>query len=368
MLNLLKIDPMVLKEKFLMHIKIQHRFEPFSHEFGTECLLPYTSLSFQFFPTKIIIRDIFYKEPRIVGILTNNLIGPIEKFLVSCDLEKKILKMEGQSLHGFFRFHFQPLQNNNGFKIVSKKHPLNIQWNYEGSFQRIDEINIMNFYGKIKEVIEIPTLEKLFLGISKKQDWDLVKRRGSMEEILPFWFYFGQMFLNYPMKEEDSLFQQTLISIKNRDKLNILSNFTHSFKVGFKGMLVPTLLDEKYQGFTLPAIISETALALLTEGYKAIKMMFFQEDNETLQILPTLPPEFHHGRMINLQSIYGTIDIEWTKKTIRQMIFKCKKSANLSIIFQKRIRKYRLNKKIIDSHHSLSFEEGSTYYFDNFTK
>lgn len=349
-----------------MHINLQHKFEPFSHEFGSECLLPHTSLSFQVYPSKIIIKDIFNSVPQVIGILTNNLAAPIEKFLVSCDLEKGIIKVEGKSLDGFFRFFFLPLQGYKGFILKCVKSPQNFLWNYEGYLNREDKEDHMIFYGESINPYSFSPLEKLFLGISKKQDWDLVKRRSLMEEILPFWFYMGQMYPNYPADTGSSLFDRLICSIINRDKTNVIKNFKSFFKSGFDGILVPRLHDEDFQGFNLPAICSKTPFSVLASGYEAIRMMFFQGFNDAFHILPCLPPELHHGRLIHIQTQYGTIDLEWTKKTIRRMIFRCNQSCSLSFIFQKKIKQYRLNHQVHDSCCQHTFEEHSIYYFDNF--
>ena len=343
-----------------MKIKIAERFRPFSHIPGTTCVLPQTTLAFTIFPTKIIVRNLKYSDSKIINVLeTESLKGSIEKFLVTCDLEQSYISVEGYANKVFFKYRIIPCIDNT-FSLQSQKS--SIDWH---STEPIIPAVSKN---------KLPETERLHLGITKKLDWELVKRRLSLAEILPVWFYLGQQVPYEPISTENSLLSLCEKSIDLRNKNDLVDNFKNVFLAGFNGILSPRLTDEDFYGYTWPPICSESALSLLNYGAKLIRKMFFYALHENeFAILPLLPPEFHCGRILELKcGIFGKLDLEWTKKLIRRLIFKVEKTSILTFCFQKKIKYFRLTSKNqktsiqMNNEKPFLFEEGDVYYFDKF--
>ena len=99
-----------------------------------------------------------------------------------------------------------------------------------------------------------PHIERLSLGSHKWLDWEMVKRRGDLCDILPVWFRLGQMVprdgkMNFP---------------SDFDKLDVVPFLEMVFHAYFSGILVPRLFDEDHQGIFLEGKPIATApLALL---------------------------------------------------------------------------------------------------------
>lgn len=343
-----------------MIIKIAERFRPFSHVPGTTCVLPQTTLAFTIYPTKIFVRDLKYSDSEITNVIeTKTLNGSIEKFLIICDLEQSYISVEGFANKKFFRYRIMPSIDNK-FIIDCQKYP--IDWNYAEPVIAAKAIDVKH------------ESERLHLGVTKKLDWSLVKRRLSLAEILPVWFYLGQQVPDVPILNGDSLLSLCERSLDLRNKNEIVENFKNVFLAGFNGILSPRLTDEEFYGYACPPVCSESALSTLNYGAKLIRKMFFDTFQEKeFSILPLLSPEFHCGRILDLKcGIFGNLDLEWTKKLIRRMVFRVKKTSTLTFHFQKKIKSYRLtskNQKIstqMTTEKSFLFEEDDTYYFDKF--
>jgi hypothetical protein len=118
---------------------------------------------------------------------------------------------------------------------------------------------------------------------------------------------------------------------------------------------------------------------LLTKGAQLIKEMLVSvndklDDGKTVDILPCLLPELHAGRYCDVHlGPIGKLDLEWTKKQTRRIIFHSAKEQNLTFNFQKDLMSFRLR----DANSSVAtvktcgkphvFAVG-TYYLDNFER
>ncbi|MEX1012586.1 MAG: hypothetical protein WD595_06670 [Waddliaceae bacterium] len=251
-----------------MKISIVNRFKPFSHTPGVKLLLPGTDQFFQVYPEKIITGDTE---------IPLDIKGPVKNFTVEQDLEKGSIRVFGHSSTGYFEK-----------KIANPS------------------------YQKPKE--------RLSLGVHKAQEWDLVKKRQMMSEILPFWHFLGQVTPIKPSHREGTA------ALLDR-------SLEHLFLAGFEGILSPRLQDTDYQGFDLDMPKAGDPLILLTEGAKMIKSLFLQEEPEYFHILPRLPSEFHCGRLTTPE-----IDMEWSKHKLRKLIVRTSKP----LLLPKEIKRFRL--------------------------
>jgi len=238
-----------------MRITIAQKLCPFSHRKKVGCVLPGVGTELEIYPA--LIRFIDGEEQPL------DIQGPVERFTVEQDLEKGEVRLYGFAKSGYYKH-----------TIAGKP----------------------------------PTKERLSLGSHKTQDWELIQRRNDPKEILPLWHKLG---ISLPDVKVPVGGTATLL-----EKCTDLASLMELYHIAFEGMLVPRLEDSFHQGVTLPPIESVgSPLALLTEGAKKIRNLFFSQEGSQLHILPHLPKELHAGRMVQIASpSIGTLDFEWSKK------------------------------------------------------
>ena len=335
-----------------MHIKITERFHPFSHTFGTFCVLPGSTLRLQIFPALIVVHDLLNAVPKLVAEIPVPAIGPIKEFTVQLDLEKGCVHVWGEDSNGYFRYR------------IFSDGPLVFEVD-KGLSSWTPTL------GSIKQVVPAKFVftDRLSLGNHKSQDWDMVKRRDNLAEILPTWLRLGQ-FVEEPKYIACEGTASLLNGCQNISRTHIYDVLHKLFNLAFEGILSPRLTDELHQGFQLtppPAALSP--LILLTEGAKVIRSLFVHFDHNNIFILPRLPPQFHCGRLLQVRcGELGLLDFEWTKKMIRRMVFQAETTGPIQFHFPKDIARFRLNGKMHDTQQPVNIEKGQTYTFDRFTK
>ncbi len=297
-------------------IVIAQRLRPFSHEPGTKCLLPGSTHEVTIYPALIVINKQEIPIP---------LTGPVQDFTVQLDLEKGYVKVWGHYVEGFLRYRIQA-NTDGSFSIITEKSPL------ENLFPQ-----------EMKTPYQPQSEERLSLGSHKAQDWSLVSRRADLSEIFPVWFRLGQLLPHSHSEDIDSLLSTCQQQIFSREKLKIFPSFLNLFRAGFDSILAPRLIDTQHQGFPLPPVGKGSPLALLTEGSKLIRSLFFSQEGNKIEILPLLPPEFHAGRFVSIScGALGTLDMEWTKKSLRRLVFHSHTNSEIQFIFPKELKSYRL--------------------------
>lgn len=322
-----------------MKIRIAERLKPFSHQPGTCLVLPYSHTTIQVFPTLIRAEGKEFQLP---------LTGPVKQFTVQLDLEKGCVWMWGFYREGYRKFCL---------------------WSDKGA------LKISQVRGDAKG--SAPTLpvvchERLSLGSHKKQDWCLVSRRCDLKEIVPQWLKLAQ-FLPV-VKSHD----QGMVGLLNQipfEKTSVYDDLSNLFKLGYNGILHPLLEDSLYQGVQIPPVEGNLSpLALISQGAQKIRRLFIDQ-GDSVSILPCLPPQFHCGRFISINlGEVGKLDIEWSKKMIRQMIFFSATDQEQTFTFQKEVKNFRLreisanNGKTIPAGESYLFKSQKTYHFDRFQK
>lgn len=339
-----------------MRITIGERFKPYSHIPGTPFILPGSSLCFRIYPTLIRINNLENGKAEEIKF---TIPGPLEDFTIQQDLEAGLLRVWGKTEFGFVRYKI--IAQEKGFTINVEKAP--------------KDVNVFPIASEKASSFHSMPAERLSLGVTKAQDWTLMIRRRDLAEIFPLWFRLGQSisYTSVIKPSQATLWTKCCEIVEKGTPDIILKPFEHLFTAAFEGGLSPRLEDTDFQGFSLPVSSFTSPLPLLSEGAKLIRSLFLQVNNEVISILPALPSAFHCGRMLNITCVqWGTLDLEWTKKKIRRMIFRAQKTGDLSFIFQKNIKKFRLrtgNKdrgKYINSGSIIRIEEGQAYWFDNF--
>ncbi len=323
-------------------IKIAARLRPFSHLPKTRCLIPGTDTLVEAYPARVVLKDFGGK---VLKDITLDVEGPLKDFTVLQDLERGCVTIFSES----YRFHILP----NG------------------------EIT----YAKNPGLSPLEMQERLSLGSHKKQDWTGIRRRLDFCEIFPLWFRLGTL-LDLPERKEADEGIFTLINgckeaIDAHRPEAVIPAFAKLFLAGFEGMFVPRLVDEDFQGILPPdtPLASSSPLYLLAEGAKLIRSLFLVDSDRGAAILPNLPPELFAGRMCNLMcSSYGELDLEWSKKMIRRLVFRAKKDGEILFHFHSSIKCYRVRLNLRDkgsiltAGELLEMKSGKTYLLDQFEK
>ncbi len=261
--------------------KIKERLRPFSHLPGARCLIPGTSTEVVAYPTKLIVGG----KELLLGVE-----GPLKTFTLMQDVERGCVTIFSEK----YCMHIWP-----DGEVSEKKPPAG-------------------------------NPERLFLGCTKKQEWEEMKRRIDMCEIFPLWFQLGQ---KMEAKGSFSLLEECQEAVASHRPERIVPAFKRLFQVGFGGLMVPRRRDEDFQGICLDEVEGDTAI-LLSEGSRLIRSCFLEGEH----LLPNLPPEFPAGKLCTDQ-----IDIEWTKKQVRRVVVRS--ATEPTLIFPRAIKRYRVTKK-----------------------
>ncbi len=361
-------------------IKIATRFHPFSHLAGASCLLPKSTWKLQAFPTLLIFTNLHTQASLHVHL---HLDGPVENFTLEQDLERGEVHLFGQSVKGYFRLRI--LRTEKGIEILFERTPS------EGIACSIPELKkqvrmqnkqqLLLSLDKEHPLPEAPQ-ERLSLGMHKAQDWDLVCRRLEMTEVLPVWMRLAGFI---PEIADDprtdgtlQLLQQCEEILASDKKTEIIPALKRAFLAGFSGILVPRLEDDQFQGIVPTGLKIPTNLSpllLLKRGKELIRSLFFQEKEGKISLLPHLPPELFAGRFTGIKRENGDqIDLEWSKKLLRRVIFRSAETQTLNLVLQKSIRRFRLRhderKRGLTIQHGdqITLQAGEKVYLDRFEK
>lgn len=363
-----------------MHIEIFDRFRPYSQTPGSICVLPRSHYAVQVFPGLIKIHDASQSTIKELFSITLDLKSPIEKFMIMMDLEKGEISVQGFAQDGFLSYVIKSGKLGHGVKFQLKKAPLTGIKIHDGScWKLLKAKDFLVFLGYNESQETFDHLERLSLGNNKAQDWDLVTRRLDLKEIFPIWNRLGQMIEDRFIATETGgnikLFEDCKAVIANKEIEKIEETFLKLFKAAFYGILMPQLNDNKFQclsSFVDNFPINLSPLFFLSQGSLLIRSLFIQERESEISILPALPPCFSSGRLIQVRTKKGLISIEWSKKTIRRVIFAAFETDELLLKFRN-VNSCRLRKGENDKgekfvvNHSLQIEKNSLYFFDNFS-
>ena len=366
-----------------MHIEIAQRLKPFTHLPGTYVLIPGSLFRLQVFPALIRIEEFRGSTSELILEVGLNTEGPVDDFTVIQDIESGCVCVFGQAVSGYFRFTInaslqlfverteKPFVVKVGTGHIESSNPIVI--NQGESIQLKASINS-------SRSLRPHPYGRLSLGSHRSQDWELMLRREELKTILPIWHALGQWIPgNY--RAGDSVGTLSLLDelreIIKENKPEYICNCFHKILLtGFEGALSPRLRDNSFNGICLPEILpssSSSPLRLLQEGADLIHSLFTSLDDESIHLLPHLPPEFHCGRYLNVPcGDLGYLDLEWTKKQVRRVIFNAQATQSIRFLFYRDEKSCRIRTSDIDRGFrylrgmSLEIIEGQSYWLDNF--
>jgi hypothetical protein len=346
-------------------IKIAQRLHPYSHTPGTLCVLPGSCWSVEVFPTRLNFRHLLTGKEITVRLPFT---GAVEDFTVEMDLHRGFVWVFGHAAEGYFRYRLS--QESGGILLFFER-----AWETES---RLLVTSKEEGRGAILE-------ELLSLGSHKAQDWDLVCRRKQMEEIFPAWLRLGSCVppqASAPVVGTLRLIRACQERIEKREVEEIIPAFQRAFAGAFSGILTPRLCDTQFQGLIAEEEIPQgvSPLLLLAEGAKAIRSLFFQQRGEEIALLPSLPPQLHSGRMVSILTEGGDrIDMEWSKKMLRRVVWHPLSDRLVTLHLQKSIKSYRIRYakqgskvglkergRSVKTPHVLELHKGKTLLLDHF--
>ena len=173
-----------------MRISIAERLRPFSHLPGTATILPGPGYQVQIFPCFIRFYRLHRNLPVTLTELSLDLKGPIQQFTICNDLEKGRLTVSGMTAEGWMRYHLIGAQNQENVRFLIDRAPpagFHIHNDQEKYCLRDKEwLDLFLLNQKSAFVpYQVPRCDRLSLGCHKAQDWELIKRRLSLQEIFP---------------------------------------------------------------------------------------------------------------------------------------------------------------------------------------
>ncbi len=320
-----------------MKISVAVNYRPFSHVPGVSCLLPRTCWAVEAFPTLLRIHSL--EIPLKIS-------GPVREFTLQQDLEKGCVFVWGTAQEGRFRLRLQA--EDGKLQLYPECAPDGmldqLSWDLPGPY------------------CEPPMpLERISFGSHKAQDWDQVKRRGDLSELLPPLFALSQW---TPVVESAPTAMSALLD----------SGFENFLSAGFSGILNPRLRDEEFQGLLPEEEIPDEAspCSLVAEAGKKIRDLLLTQDGSTVSLLA--PPKIC-GRMLHahLDGI-GLLDFEWRKSLVRRAILRGFKDAKVSFVLPAAISTYRLRTSLhekgvrMDGASEWEVKKNCVYYLDRFEK
>ncbi len=355
-----------------MRIEIKDRLTPFSHVPGTCFVLPYSFFEVQAFPTKLIFAHLETQEKFEISFSVK---GPHRDFTVAVDLDKGCLRVFSHTLEGYYRYNVA--MGDKGIEVT-----------LERAFGKVDVLckeEKFSLFPKQTLLVKnsgskiaFPEVENLSLGGNKQLDWDLVKRRGQLSEILPVWFRLSQVFPRTPLSESRGtakLLRDCQTLVQDKSNLSIGAVSLTFFAAAFQGVFVPRCDDHSFLGVAEACEEKFPPLGLITESHQWIRGMFFEEKGDDWHFLPCVPQEFHAGRLVHLKTQAGDrVDFEWSKKQMRRAVIKVAKTRNLRWHFQSSLGSLRVRSSLnqrgkkIRKGEALFVEEGQTLYLDHFQK
>jgi hypothetical protein len=342
-------------------MKIPAPYRAFSHKPGAKVMIPGTLWTLTAYPAELIFAPLD-KDPTCI--LELGITGPVSPFTVEQDLKRKKVTVYGQAEEGYFRFS---LQEDLIFKVekaptkgISYKDVIKKE---KGIFFTGDQISFS------KATLSKNPVEELFLGSNKAREFEKIRTRKDIKEILPLWHGLGQM-----TPGSSATKGAALDLLEEAEKAPSQELFLKLFLATLSEGFVPRGFDEERQGI-LTSEKEETAPYILERGAALIRSLFFKEEKGTYYLLPRMLSQLPCGKMLGIVTEDGSIlNLEWTKHQIRTLEVTVKQDKELALVFPKDIKRFRLKTspkdkgQILQQGEVISTQTGQTLFLDRFQK
>lgn len=357
-------------------VKIAKPFKAYSHTPGHKALLPGTSWYTRVYPAAFDLGCLDNREPLS---FFWNIKGPVSPFTVEQEFMSSCVRVYGDSPNGYFRFRLSA-EEDSIFLVVEKTPVEGLSlFTEEGTFLK----NLLQ--GDRLSLVSGVSLslnkdkEELFLGNNKKRDWDQIRKRKDLSEILPLWHFLGQDYSDSLEAQEGpvvDLLKQVEKKIEVKDR-SVFDAFLAIYLAGFSAGLVPRACDEEKQGIVplFPCLGEQKIPSFLGRGASLIRFLFFKEKEDSFFVLPCLPTPCVFGKLLNLKTKNGCkVDLEWSKREMRNMRISSQNAKTLKLHFPSEVKEYRVRTSLKDKGYFIEKDEpldinaGQTLFLDRFQK
>jgi hypothetical protein len=243
---------------------------------------------------------------------------PMAPFTVEQDLERACVRVWCETTEGQLRYRLEAEPEHLIIHVERGPQP---------------DRSALPYLGDVRRVVG----ERLSLGSHRQLDWDRVVANGDPTQLLPVWMRLGQMTPASGLKMA-ALLRPVEEAIESRRPEGVIEPLRTAFRVGFAGLMVPHVGDPHGWGH---ATDETEPLSLLVGGMALIRQLFVTEGDQ-LSILPCLPPQLHCGRMTDVATSWGRMDLEWSKKSIRRMVLRMERPVEIAPQFQSGLKQFRL--------------------------
>lgn len=353
-----------------MQIKLLEKFNILSHDIGRSFLVLKTSYFVKIYPGLLFFKDLNSDKQFKIFLKFN---GPVKNFTIIQNLLNGNLEVFFHTEDGFVSYKIST-EENSGILFFDRI----TDQNFKIEFNELKDVNAKETIKlPIKTISSLVPNEKIFFGIHKKPDLYFVKKREDILEILPFIFLYSQFYLDVGYScclRKDCLLKDFDKEILRKDKQELTQKLLNIFKVHFFGAFIPRLNDEEYQNIVSYFEKDANPFCVFIRLYHSIKSLFINTKDDELSILPCLLTDLHHGRVLNFQTPFGVIDLEWSKKLLKKVIFKPSKDVSLKLVLQSSIKNFRLREgknekgQIFNNEDVGTFQNGKIYLLDKFMK
>jgi hypothetical protein len=357
-------------------------------------------MAVQAYPTRLRLFSLAQSRERLLAEIALDVHGPVREFTLVLDLERSCIRLWGHAKEGYFRLRMVALADQESVGLFWEKAPeagIGLTLSGKLHWDRVGEAACTQlesrYCAKAKDFLllyhsltmpfptafEAGAATRLSLGSHRAQNWDSICQRLDLADVLPIWSNLSQQVKVPVLAEfnELALLQPLQQAVAEKEPVRVQERLQELFRFAFRGILCPRWQDVEFQGLKVGegvAVPDLSPMHLLHASGQVLSKLFLSADETLLAPLPCLPPELHAGRYLAVRTPWGEVDMEWSKKTVRRLIVRAEKDAEISVNLGKGLRSYRLrrnskdNGAVLDESKPLRIEAGQHYFLDRFER
>ncbi len=357
-------------------IWIRHPLRPFSRLPGTKLLILHTQWQLTAYPTLLIFSFLGDKAYDPIYLHLTNC-KEVESWMVMQDLEKGCISLFNRGKKGHFSYRLAVQEGKLMLRVDRcPSEGVTLFWaGQKKVLQRKEAWHVPVVIAPFESI----SREKIHFGCHKSQDWELIRRRCQLREIIPLWFALSQQVPDVCGSSDPMppLLDKLSRLIQEGAQQEIAAVLVQLFRCCFDTMLLPYASDvHHWLGSSQVPEVKPVSLSLLRHSGALLRSLFFRVDCDGRGvILPCLPTDLPAGRLVGLDALPGvTIDLEWSKKRVRRLILTAKETREVSLRFSTQEAAFRIRKKARDRGITrgvdapLFLEAGERYWLDCFQR
>lgn len=343
-------------------VEVRTAERTFSSQAGAMHWVPGSLLALRPFPSLWEIWDVSDQSPQLMGSLL--LVGLIDgwDFTVINDWKRGELIIRLQHKRDLHQWSINPQSDCKKGLIIQLKRtcwPIEILWRTERDQKKFTLASKETFWLDQAEIKKCQKPQKkgrdfanshhrILLGCHKAAHWSRIDQRCDLSELAPILSLAGQWAGKAlkPLTMSQNLSADSAFKSAGLDKsdMQLPEAFERFWRAHFKCWAFPHWGDAERTGLEPIWRQAISPLYLYSLISKWLLNRLFTEANEELTFLPSLPAFCHAGRVENLRCRNGSCDFIWSKKRLKMITFRCAKSADLTLFFQKQSHCLRIRR------------------------